>query len=320
MKLLLIGPQVDDINKAYNFSGVWSYYIARELRRRGVELQFDLQQRYRDDWLIDYYKGLDLNGIDHILALGGRYFTKIPKDCAAVLRRRCAGAVTQIYDGPLDSKLVNCTFTIKSDKGIPRNHYIGWAADPELTKPNQPAKELRILVDHPNLAPYRKDYTQRLVSEASLYERSLLWASKFTSVRIRCLTETGVADYADWGLQTGDDWGLTGEVHARPRIPYPEICKEYAQTHLFLVTHPESLGMTVLETAMAGALPLVPIGFVTEDRLETVRALAYPEKAVPLWSEALGMIDVDASRAKALENSWERVVDRMLSWFKEFKK
>lgn len=291
MKLLLIGPEVTDINKAHNFSGVWSYYIARELRRRGVELRFDPPQHklYGLDSIV-HYQSLNLSDIDHILALGTRYFTKIPRECADILRNSCHGAVTQIHDGPIyESGIVDCTFTVKDSMNCRKHHYIGWAADPELCKPTQLKDELRILIDHPNPSPNKFDMTQQILNEVLNYAAND--SNEF--IHIKRLVVGG-------------------------RIPYPEICKKYSKAHLFLVTHPESVGMSVLETAMCGALPLVPKGFIAEGRLATVRALTY-EGEVPL-TKAIAMLDIKASRTVAINNSWERVVDRMLDWFERFRK
>jgi hypothetical protein len=312
MKLLLIGPEVKDLHDARNFSGVWSYYLAREFRRRGIALRFAPQQKPAD--ALVHYQSMSLGDINHIVALGTRYFTKVPHEVAKELRRRCRGAVTQVHDGPMFSDLVDCTFMVRDDpRAYERkrecygstNHYVGWAADPELCSPQQPPDEIRILIDHPNLAKGRVDLTERVLFE--VWDCARVFTKK---VRVRRIVDGGVVDY------NGDE--LEVEPFHRKGIAYPDICFEYSQAHLFLVTHPESVGMSVLETAMAGALPVVPNGFISPDRLATVRACVY-EGAIP-WGRAVGMIDIEQSRERALANSWQAVVNRMLSYFEKFKK
>jgi hypothetical protein len=45
MKLLIIGPDIQDLSKVKNFTGVQAYYLMRELRASGVELVFATSPR-----------------------------------------------------------------------------------------------------------------------------------------------------------------------------------------------------------------------------------------------------------------------------------
>jgi hypothetical protein len=74
----------------------------------------------------------------------------------------------------------------------------------------------------------------------------------------------------------------------------------------------------VLETAMAGALPVVPKGFVRRDRLATVRHIEHVGQ-VP-WSDVLDRIDIAASRDVAVKNTWSAVAARMLVYFDHFRR
>jgi hypothetical protein len=75
------------------------------------------------------------------------------------------------------------------------------------------------------------------------------------------------------------------------------------------VTHPESVGLVVLETAMAGALPVVPQGFIPADRLATVRHIEWG-KNIP-WKKVLMTVNPQKSRKTALVNTWDQVALRI---------
>jgi hypothetical protein len=164
MKLLVVGPDIRDLRKVKNFTGVQAYYLMDQLRSRGVELQFI---KNKPDNPLQYFSEVDATGCDHVLALGLRYFTHMPLGCATILKTKTPGAVTQLHDGLVHDYLqpfmenVDCTFTFRDDSArtrdweryADRNHYIGWAADHQLLYPEQSKDELRVLIDH----PYYKD-------------------------------------------------------------------------------------------------------------------------------------------------------------------
>lgn len=310
MNLLFIAPRIKTRSQIRNFSGVWSWYLEQEFKRRGISIRFDAplheKKRKRSD-IVDHYRNLDLDGIDHIVALGTRYFDRVPKACGNVLMERCCGAVVQIHDSGRDQMPCHATFTLRSDRCDERNHYIGWAADHELLRPRQVRGEFRILVDHPDYGVGRRDNTERVVEECARFARSKLWRGRYSSVSLRRLVDGAIEDF---------DEGSAVWPYGRSAVSFEECCEEYSKAHVFMVTHPESVGLTVLETAMAGALTVAPAGFIQEDRLATVRHLTY-DGSVP-WREVLDSVDIKASRAMARENTWAKVAARMLVYFKNF--
>lgn len=320
MRLLMLGEDVRHADDVRNFTGVWSYYLTRELRRRGIEVAFArmlLAGRHTPQEITRYYADLDVSGCDHILALGLRYFETVPRECGEMLRKRVKGALAQLYDGGLfDDSPVDITFTFRDDSwkyppGSPNrrherhhqfNKYIGWAADDELCAPRQAADELRILVDHAAFNSAQRDLSLHVLINVRDFVRSGIWRERFASVRVRRFVDGAVEDL--------DVENFDVRPYGRAGIPYTAACAEYSQSHLFLVTHQESVGLTILETAMAGALPVVPKGYAPQDRLDTVRHFCY-DGAIR-WADVMAHLDVQASRAKAAENSWSAVADRML--------
>lgn len=313
MRLLLIAPEVKALDAVRSFSGVWSWYLSAELRRRGVDFDFTPpvhMSGMSDQEVIRHHRKLDLTGYDHILALGTRYFERVPETVGKELMLRLPGAVTQVHDAGRPVKTCDCTFTLRSDRLNEFNHYVGWAADHEMITPRHTPGELRILIDHPDYSSERldNDISSRIIEDCQKFIRSEVWRKDYQSVRLRRIADGCIED-----VYTSDV-----PAYQRKAIPFAEVCEEYSKTHMFIVTHPESVGLSVLETAMAGATILSPVGFIQPDRLATVRSLTF-HGSIP-WEHALGHINIKASRRKALENSWSRVAMRMLVYFKNFKR
>lgn len=281
------------------------------MRRRGVELDYSPPVHLSgmtDQEVIRHYRKLDLSEYDHILALGTRYFERIPETVGKELMLRFDGAVTQVHDAGRPVPFCDCTFTLRSDRLNDFNYYVGWAADHEMIVPRQNPDELRILIDHPDYSNDRhlSDISSRIIEDCQRFIKSGEWKKKYKSVSLRRIADGGIEDVSSSSVP----------LYQRKAIPFAEVCDEYSKTHLFMVTHPESVGLSVLETAMAGASVLAPVGFIQPDRLNTVRAIKF-HGTVP-WEHALNHINIKASRRKALENTWSKVTARMLVYFKNF--
>jgi hypothetical protein len=177
MKLLIIGSDLKDKRKVKNFTGVVSHYLSIELRKRGIDLHF-IESKHPDP--LAYFADVDVQGCDHVLAYGLRYFTHKPVGCASILGSKIKGKVTQMHDGLVHEWLaehmagVDCNFMFRDDKTRVRdwsryadsNHYIGWAADPDLLYPAQREGELRILIDHPYYKQGTPDITEAVTMDA----------------------------------------------------------------------------------------------------------------------------------------------------------
>lgn len=310
MKLLLIGTQVSDVSRAHNASGVWSHYLEREFVRRGHSVVFD-KQVLEPRAAFAHYGKLDLSGIDHVLALGVRYFTRVPAGCGMTLMAKCKGAVTQLHDHFVFHAPCHVTFSVCDDNRPHRpqrsNVVVGWAADPDLLVPAQSKDELRILIDHP-LYREGKDWSNYIREQLLAFVKSGMWRAVCPSVRIRRIVDGAVID---------DDLKSPVTPYNRRAVPFPDICREYAQAHVFMPTHNESVGMSVLESAMAGSLVVTPNWAINRGLLSTVRHVGYDGKID--WSRVLEAIDPPASRGVALVNDWGAVATRILSYLEQWR-
>jgi len=317
MKILILCPgkiaaSRDEIKC---FTDVLNYYLPKSLSTVADTVITQIPEDDNDQ-LKTIFAEIDVVGYDAILTLGLRFYSKISKETTALLRDRYSGLFCQVHDGSrLDNDPVDITFTFKDDsKRLSKNagwhkrhkkynEYMGWATDSEINFPAQDPKNLRILVDHTNYGPNAIDKTQEVLTQIKKFVKSEIWKTQFDSVSVRRFDSGRVVDV------DVDVDNMEIARYDRTSIPFTEITKEHCAAHIFCVTHPESVGLVVLETAMAGALPIVPKGFVPIDRLATVRHLTWDTRIH--WKTILKKLDITASRKKALANTWDAVALRI---------
>jgi hypothetical protein len=331
MKVMIFSPPLPKGPEGIkSFGAVWAYYIIAELEKLGVEVVLCNSMRnsaLTREELIEYHEKVDISEVDHILGLGIRYWSFLPFECGHALRRRLGRnqCLAQIHDATLlDKTPADVTFALRDrstdyppgslDRAHERyhqfTHLVGWAADAELCHPNQPADELRVLVDHATFVYTSTDVTLSvLMNLRELVAKKELWNQRFKSIRIRQFVDDGVVDVDVMGQ-------LSVQPYARKAIPYLDACKEYSQAHMFLVTHSESVGQTVVETATAGAFVVAPEKFIAADRLATVRHHEWSRFI--RWPQVLPQLDIEASRRVALQNSWANIAARMVEYFANF--
>jgi hypothetical protein len=317
MKILILCPGkiAAAPDKIKCFTDVLNYYLPQALSDKADITVISIPDTDGDQ-LKKVFSTLDVDGYNAIITLGLRFYSKISPETTALLRDRFSGLFCQVHDGSrLDNDPVDITFTFKNDddrlKGNPGwyarhkqyNEYMGWATDPEINRPQQDPRDLRILVDHTNYGNNEVDHTVQILQQIARFIKSEQWKRKFDSVTVRRFDSGRVVDVDFKHLDTI-------QRYDRTPIPFTEITQEHCKAHLFFVTHPESVGLVVLETAMAGALPVVPHNFVPVDRLKTVRHVVYNGKIN--WPRVLSKIDVEKSREVALTNTWSAMAEKIV--------
>jgi hypothetical protein len=316
MKLLILCPGkiAKSLDQIGCFTDVLNYYLPKSLATIADTVVMSIPD-VDNDQLKEIFSTVEVDGYDAILTLGLRFYSKISPETTAVLRDRFTGLLCQIHDGSrLDYDPVDITFTFKDDtdrlsknpgwlaRHVKQNEYMGWATDPDVNTPQQDPRDLRILVDHTNYGDNAVDITAKVLTEIQRFVESDVWQYKFDSVSVRRFDSGRVVDV--------DFNKLDIKKYDRTTIPFSKITKEHCAAHIFCVTHPESVGLVVLETAMAGALPVVPKGFIPKDRLETIRYVEWNQRVH--WKYILAKLDIDKSRSVALANSWSAVADRIV--------
>jgi hypothetical protein len=263
------------------------------------------------------FNNIDTTEYDVILTLGLRFYSKISLETTNILQKKFTGLLCQIHDGSrLNYDPVDITFTFKDDtkrmsvntewyrRHVDNNVHMGWAADPELNIPQQSTTDLRILVDHTNYGVNETDLTAEILNQIKKFAESDLWKSRYRTISVRRFDSGQVVDV--------DFSDLSYEKYDRSKtMPLATISKEHSAAHIFCVTHPESVGLVVLETATAGALIVSPKDFIPADRLATVRHVEWDNTID--WKLVLDSIDIAQSRTTALKNNWPTVAENIVN-------
>jgi len=326
MKLLVLCPgkipeKREDISC---FSDVLNYYLPKSLVKFADcdIIRIPPSRNIYAKELADELKKINFKAYDAVLVLGLRFFSMQPKETLEYIRKNFNGLICQTHDGSRrDLDGVDITFTFKDDsrlwKGTPRweshnkyNYYVGWAADPELNKPEQNPDTLGILIDHTNYGDNPIDSTQDVIKQVKRLINSKLWESKFKNISVRRF---------DSGKTVDVDFNNVNNIEKFDRskaISITEISKEHNKAHIFMVTHPESVGLVVLETSLAGALTVAPHKYINQDRLDTVRHYQYNIQSDIEWERVLDMIDINSSRKMALHSNWDNVSKNIITGLK----
>lgn len=294
MRLLMIGHEGKSPAELRNFSGVYSYFLTEALRTKGHEVWFTPRRTAND------FANIDTQGADHAIAAGIEFFDRLNSDAVLHVKQRLrSGKVCQFADKPVRRSRADLTFCFKGDEGRPGQVVIGWGADPTICVSRQNPDELRILIDHPDYVAGRGDETERVIKECQQFAAGRLWRGRFKSVRIVRWTSDGFTE------------GVHGpQGFRRASVPFTEACEQYGLAHLFVLTHAESIGLSVVEASMAGALPIVRRGFMDAGLLGTIRRIEYTDR-IP-WSAVIEKINPAKSRSVALQNTWSKAADRMV--------
>jgi hypothetical protein len=307
MNILFIGPKVKSRADIRSFGHMWAYYLPEALRAEGVDV--DHRWKHHQDKDVDaWWHAIDFSAVGHVVAVS-KYFDKVPRGAGGHAMTQCRGRVTHIHDVPTEGP-VDLTFSLTPyTRGQPKNsHYIGWAADKELWKRRQRPDELRILVDHP-LYGGRDTETPDIVENVLAFARELRRTTgRYQIVRVRRIIDGGVVDCIG---------SINRPAHYdREAVSVEVLAKEFGEADIFVTTHRESLGQQVLEACMCGALPVIKFNHLrptlTAAMADKLRFVEYERGEIP-WDTIMDRLDPLASRALAVQFSWQRVARAIIA-------
>lgn len=317
MKILLLANRIiESSEEITTFSEMWIYNLRNSLIKAGVEVGIFPRFKSGEEQPHEYVEALlkAAKGYDCILAPGVRYFTQIPLEVGDELREKFGGVVAHIYDGSLlGCPQVDVTYTLRNDDELYRgtqrwethkekNIHVGWAANESLFYPEQdPDAPLRIFMDHTAFNEGSFDYTLTILM-------NLRQLAKDHKVVVRTLTDEGIVE-----VDLSNNPFV--KQYNRVAVPATEFAAELRKADIFIVTHGESLGQTVLEAARCGALVITPPGCISEDRLNTVKHYKISSKID--WDDVLSRLDIQGSYEKAAEHTWDKVAANIINDLKE---
>jgi hypothetical protein len=179
--------------------------------------------------------------------------------------------------------------------------HISFAADEKLLYPDKDTNFIRILVDHPT---YEKDHFEvdktKYILHNIINSRNILNKSGKKVI---------VRRFVDGKIETVKNNQFAVEPYKRVGVNILDAYKEYNKSDIFVVTHPESMGLSVIECAMAGCLIVTPKNYIKQCFLDGLNYYEF-EKQID-WSTVLRKLNSKTSRGLALKKTWTQMYKSM---------
>jgi hypothetical protein len=275
---------------------LYSYYIRKEFEKLGIEtVPWKCPSAsYGDD---AYRKVLkDLPDGDHVLCVEQRGFNnrRHIKFLIPEIRKKIKGKITTICDNNHTIGPADMLYYAVPAKEKPKSKYVGWAADPVVCRPDKESGTLRILIDHSYYGKqaYPDKSREIILDVVNFYK-------KYTKKNVI------IRRFVSGGVETLDPKNFKFEIYNRKGLQYPDACKEYGKADIFIVTHSESMGLSVLESALSGALVITPKGYIKKELISPLHHIEVNGK-IP-WSTVLSELNVKKSVNMAKKYSWRNV-------------
>lgn len=278
---------------------LYSYYLRKEFDKLGIEtVPCRCPSIVEDDKA--YQSKFSVPEGDHILSVEQRgWFLR--ERCPSLIekvKKSISGKITTICDNNTiigeEDYLFYAIPAPKRDKSI----YVGWAADGDLLYPEKEKGTLRILIDHSYYGYCARDLSIGIVDNVIKFAKS--YKDKVVIRR-----------FISGGIETvNPNEEPKRDIYSRSGLPYLEACEEYRKADIFCVTHPESLGLSVIESAMAGAYVVAPYNHIKKPLLESLHHYEFT-KEIP-WEFILQQqLNPELSRYKASSFTWDKVAKRI---------
>lgn len=306
---------------------VYASNLFREFTARGHEVVFasSLAARPRNcsdeenDKRVGRYEKMLFPEADHAICLeqnGWNFRESVFFEKARAATKGLICAICdhdQVVHGPQDF-----LFTARRPVNPARARYIGWAADPNVFTPEKDPEWLTIFVDHKYDPTERFDDTEALLKSATTFAARVAKEGRLVGSPPR---RVQVVFFSPDGLERIEP-GEIRDVHLGNdrrtfyrRVPGPELAEWTRKTDIFVVTHGESMGLPVLENAMAGALVVAHEGFVKPELLRSLAHHEYRSVEQLDWDFLVGRLNPARFRRRASHFTWARVAERMLDAF-----
>lgn len=231
------------------------------------------------------------------------------------LRKKTSGLITTFCGSHTNVNKEDVLFySLPSGKARKKHcRLVNWAAEPSILYPEQPNNEIRVLVDHPYYGQNRisiLDQTKNTVNSFIDFQT----ANPHLNLKGRKFVSGDVVDIVDKDVPR----------YLHVNLNYKDTCQEYRRSHVFVVTHLESMGLSVLESAMCGALIVVPVSngesYIKGCLIKHLHHIKYDVKDGIDWQAVIDKIDVKKAQKMASRYTWEKTTNKIRDTFEKWHK
>lgn len=181
---------------------------------------------------------------------------------------------------------------------------LGFAANETILKPSKDSKLLNILIDH---TAYNKKHF--LTKDKTKFIIQEIFKNKFDKQFV-------VKRFINSKIETVIDVNCEIEQYNRVGVNILEAYHEYNKADIFFVTHPESMGLSVIECAMAGCLIVSPKNYIKPEFLANINHIEFEN--ILDWSQILKKINFKKSRKLALNKTWSIFYNKMFTQINKY--
>jgi len=253
------------------------------------------------------YKDFSLNEIyDHCLVIENRGIQRRPDKFFNILREKVKYCISTIsanskHKGKEDVLFYSLPSGKRKRKG---SRYIGWACDSEMLYSKQKKNNINILIDHPYYGSGQNMIKQDLTLKISKLVMDWYLKNKNSkNITIKRFCKGGIENV------TLNNYNKIDKYIQNEGLNYYDACEIYNTTDIFIVTHPEAMGLVALECAMAGALIVSPEGYIKKDLLQFIHSVSLENNFNHInMDNIVSNIDHKLSRKNALKFNWKNAV------------
>lgn len=260
---------------------------------------FQLVKRFKHEiTLADAYAVpsdiLKLDHHDFCICTVNRGFYSMNQELLNAVKQKASWLITLCgsnkFVGPEDALM----FTMGKRKTKCIRSY--WGADFDLLKPEKPSV-FTVLVDHKYYGKASSAITQKDKTD-EIIKSLLTYKERGGDVVIRHIG-TGKVDTIESQEQLVEGF-VKGAC-----MDFRAIYKYYNEAHVYVVTHPECFGLSVIECAATGGLIVTPPDYIKHDILKKIHHAHYTSDIN--WDQIKSMVDVDRSIAMAKLFSYDNL-------------
>lgn len=182
-----------------------------------------------------------------------------------------------------------------------------WGADFDMLKPEKP-ETVTILVDHKYYGKAtsklaQRDHTQKIIDSLLSYKKS------GKNIVIKHIG-SGEVHTVEEGYK------ITDFRHGSA-MDFREIYKYYNEAHIYVVTHPESFGLSTIESAASGSLIVQPEGYIKPELIKKMHHYTVRDINNINWDEIISRINIDKSRKMAERFQYKNMVQTLYQHMKD---
>ena len=291
---------------------IFLYFLKQYLKSHEVIIKH-IPEMGNSSRVKNIYQDISFPNADHCIVVENRGVQRRPDIFFENLRKSISGCISTISaSSSIKGNEDVLFYMIPAGKRKRKNaRFIGWACDKNLIQPMHYSGIINILIDHPYYG--REDSRMANVDQTlNISDIVYKWGKDKKNVNINRFCRGGIEVVDDTNFNKLEKYVQNDGLN------YYEACKIYSSTDVFFVTHPECMGLVVLECAMAGALIVTPEGFIKKELLKYVNHVII-EKDFDM-DELVSKIDHKLSRKMVERFNWANVTQRILNTFEYFEK